>query len=153
MATFSSLTQNHLLQAVAEYDARGEEEFLAVHGFEPLPAYALVHQGQSYDLRAVVGVAHRFATGRLATAEEFASSMDVVVTILRRRGFGVTEPAAAVRTPTRSGTSRTPARSNAGSTRPRPTATRARTREEVPPAICPTCSMALPATGRCDDCG
>lgn len=29
----------------------------------------------------------------------------------------------------------------------------ARKREEVPPAICPSCFMQLPASGRCDTCG
>lgn len=28
-----------------------------------------------------------------------------------------------------------------------------RKRQEVPPAICPTCFMQLPASGRCDTCG
>ena len=28
-----------------------------------------------------------------------------------------------------------------------------RKREEAPPAICPTCFMQLPASGRCDTCG
>ena len=36
---------------------------------------------------------------------------------------------------------------------PRPRAEpAARKREEAPPAICPTCFMQLPASGRCDNC-
>lgn len=153
MATFSSLTRTHVLQAMDEYDSRGGEEFLSVHGFEPLPGYALVHEERRYDLRGVVGVAHRIATGRLATAEEFASSMDAVVTVLRRRGFEVVEPTAA-RVAARTTTART-ARAPRTAPAPRaPRATPTRTsRAEVPPAICPTCSMTLPATGICDDCG
>ncbi|MBC7292139.1 MAG: hypothetical protein H5T83_12500 [Actinotalea sp.] len=143
MATFSSVTRNHLLQAIAEHDSRGAEDFLALYDFQPLPGYAIVHEGSRYDLRGVVGVAHRIATGRLATAEEFASSMDAVVTILRRRGFEVVEPSAAARAASRS--------PRAART-PRTTTPRA-TRQEAPAAICPTCSMALPATGVCDDCG
>lgn len=151
MATFSSLTRHHVLQAMEEHDARGADAFLAVHGFEPLTSYALVHEGHSYDLRAVIGVAHRFATGRLATAEEFASSMDGVVAILRRRGFEVTEPASVVRAAARKAV-RAPARgTTTRSAGTRTTSTRGRA--ETPPAICPTCSMALPGTGICDDCG
>ena len=97
MATFSSVTRQHVLQALAEYDARGGEEFLEVYGFGPSGDYALIHDGLSYDSRAVLGVAHRFATGRLATSDDFSSDMQGAVAILRKRGFEVTEP----RTPPR----------------------------------------------------
>jgi hypothetical protein len=33
-----------------------------------------------------------------------------------------------------------------------PAAPKPRKREEPPPAICPTCFMQLPASGRCDTC-
>lgn len=149
MATFSSVTRTHVLQALAEYDTRGDDDFLAVYGFEPNPAYLLVHEGRTYDARAVLGVAHRFATGRLATPDEF-SSMEGAVAILRRREFDVTEPVVATRpapararrapsTPRGSGASRTPS-------------TRSSAAREVAPKICPTCSMTLPATGICDNC-
>ena len=142
MATFSSVTRQHVLQSIAEYDIRGGEQFLKLYGFEPSPGYALVHEDRSYDVAAILGVAHRFATGRLAPPEEFNSDRPGAVAILRRRGFGVSEPASASRpTPTRAPrTTRSPVA--------RATATR-----EAPPAICPTCSMTLPATGICDDCG
>jgi len=151
VATFSSVTQQHILQALAEYDARGAEQFLDVYGFAASDDHALLHEGRSYDSRAVLGVAHRFATGRLATPEEVESGFDGAVTILRRRGFTVSEPysapraaAPATRTPRAirpraSAASRTPSR--AVSTSP-----------ERIPTICPTCSMALPATGICDNC-
>ena len=149
VATFSSVTQQHILQALAEYDARGGPEFLDVYGFVPSDDYTLVHDGRSYDSRAVLGVAHRFATGRHATPEEVESGFDVAVTILRRRGFTVSEPSPAShrrvpatrtpRAPRASAPSRTPTRG-------------ARTAPERPPTICPTCSMALPGTGVCDNC-
>ena len=48
-----------------------------------------------------------------------------------------------------------PAAKRAKATAPRkPRAAPAtRKREEPPPAICPTCFMQLPASGRCDTCG
>jgi len=147
VATFSSVTRQHVLQALAEYDARGGEEFLEVYGFGPSRGYTLIHEGRSYDSRAVLGVAHRFATGRLATSDEFNGGMQGAVAILRKRGFEVTEPASASRA--------TPVRTPRAPRTPRATrspATRSPARE-TPPAICPTCSMALPATGVCDDCG
>lgn len=148
MATFSSVTRNHVLQALAEHDTRGGEDFLSVYGFEPLAGYGLVHEGSRYDLRAVLAVAHRHATGRLATPEEFANSLSAAVAILRRRGFEVVEPTAALRAMPRTTASRAPRAPRA----PRTSTSRV-TRQEAPPSICPTCSMALPATGVCDDCG
>ncbi|KQS98774.1 hypothetical protein [Cellulomonas sp. Leaf395] len=145
MATFSSVSRQHVLQAIAEYDSRGDTGFLDVYGFEPLPGYALLHDGRSYDLRAVVGVAHRLATGRLATSEEFGSSTDGAVAILRKRGFDVTEPVVALRP--------APVRSARAPRAPRTPVVRATAVREAPSAICPTCSMTLPATGICDECG
>ena len=141
VATFSSVTRQHVLQALAEYEARGGEEFLEVYGFGPSRGHALIHEGRSYDSRAILGVAHRFATGRLATSDEFSGGMQGAVAILRKRGFEVSEPASVSRAtrPRASRTTRSPA-------------TRSPARE-TPVAICPTCSMALPATGVCDDCG
>ena len=150
MATFSSVTEQHIRQALAEYDARGREQFLDVYGFTPSDAHPLVHEGHSYDSRAVLGVAHRFATGRIATPEEVESGFDSAVTILRRRGFTVSEPTSAPRvtapaTRTPRATTRAPAASRTPSRR-------VSAAPERTPTICPTCSMALPATGICDNC-
>ncbi|HWS58981.1 MAG TPA: hypothetical protein VN257_10605 [Actinotalea sp.] len=142
MATFSSVTRQHVLQAIAEHDSRGREAFLAAYGFEPASAYTLVHDGRGYDARVVLAVAHRFATGRLATPDEFAGSMQGAVAIARKRGFEVSGPASAPRP----ATPRTPRT-------PRAPAARSTAAREAPAAICPTCSMTLPATGVCDDCG
>ena len=150
MATFSSVTQQHILQALAEYDARGGQEFLDVYGFAPSDDHPLVHDGRSYDSRAVLGVAHRFATGRIATPEEVESGFHGALTILRRRGFTVSEPASTPRG--RAPATRTPRatpRSSAASRTPQPRVSTAPDRE---PMICPTCSMALPGTGVCDNC-
>jgi hypothetical protein len=154
VATFSSVRQQHVLQALAEYDARGREEFLDVYGFAPSDDYPVVHMGRNYDSRAVLGVAHRFATGRLATPEEVESGFDGAVTILRRRGFTVSEPySAARRTAPASRSPRPPQattpRASPGS---RTLARGVSTAPERTPTICPTCSMALPATGVCDNC-
>lgn len=151
MATFSSVTSQHLLRAIAEHDAVGPEDFLAAHGFTASDDVVLVHEGRRYDARAVMAVAHRHATGRLATPEEFRSSIDQAVTILRRRGFDVTGATASRPAPVRKAATRSASRTSGTSgtsrTPRRPAAS------DVAPAICPTCSMSLPATGICDDCG
>lgn len=148
MATFSSVTRQHVLQALAECDARGTEEFLRVYGFTPSPSYPLLHEGRSYDSKAILGVAHRFATGRLATADDFHGGMQDAVAILRKRGFEVSEPAMSVRPApqraVRTRAARTPVA--------RTPVSRSSAAREAEPVICPTCSMTLPATGICDNC-
>ena len=149
MAQFSSVTQQHLLQAIAEYDARGADDFLALYGFPPSTDQPLRHEGREYDARALLGVAHRFATGRLATPEEFHGGAKATATLLRRRGFEVAgpvveeAPARAART-TRTSTPRT--------STPRTTTPRTPARRKAPVVVCPTCFTALPATGVCDNC-
>lgn len=154
MATFSSVTRQHVLKTLAEHDDRGAEEFMAVYGFEPSGA-TLTHEGRTYDARAILGVAHRFATGRLARQEEFHGDLQATG-LLSRRGFEVSEPpsarraapAAAARAPRAPRAPREPRA-------PRASATKATTRTPVREeqlAICPTCFTALPATGVCDTC-
>jgi hypothetical protein len=138
------VTRQHILQAITEYDDRGRESFLGVYGFTPSPGRTLVHDGRTYDATAILGVAHRYATGRLATPDELEGGKVAVATILRKRGFEAN--GAAAETP-----ARTLARTSARTTRTAPA--RRASEPEEPPAICPTCFMALPATGVCDSCG
>jgi hypothetical protein len=149
------VTRQHILQAIAEYDERGGDSFLGVYGFGPSPELQLVHEGRSYHSTAILGVAHRFATGRLATSDEFHDDMSAAAALLRRHGFELAGPAVAV-----AAAPAAPARRAAAgrTTTPRTTAPRPSTRsaarraEERPPAICPTCFTVLPATGICDTC-
>ncbi len=145
MATFSSVTRQHVLQAIAEHDSRGDAEFLELYGFGRSSDYTLVHEGRDYDAQAILGVAHRYATGRLATSEEFHAGMQGAVTILRKRGFEVTEPVSVGYAP-RPRAVRTARTTRAPAVRSAPS-------REATVRICPTCSMTLPATGVCDDCG
>ena len=149
MATLSAVNRTHILTAIAEYDDRGAEGFLGVYGFTPSERSTFKHEGRTYDAVAILGVAHRYATGRLATADEFTGGKIDPATVLRKHGFEAAGPttSAPVRTPGRG------ARSTAATARSTSRSTSRRAAVEVPPAICPTCSMTLPATGICDDCG
>jgi hypothetical protein len=146
VATFSAVTRQHVLQAIAEYDSRGADDFLGVYGFAP-SGDTLEHEGRTYDALALVGVAHRYATGRLATSDEVGSGRHDAAAVLRRRGFAVDGPPAPV-APVRAAAA---PRSRAATPRKTPTP-RAAAPERVE-AICPTCFTALPATGICDNCG
>lgn len=159
MATFSAVTRQHILQAIAEYDERGGDGFLGVYGFDATPDLQLVHEGRSYHSTAILGVAHRFATGRVATSDEFHGDMAAAAAMLQRRGFEVAGTAVAVAAATpaparraAAGRTTSPRTSTPRTTAPRTPSTR-RSTEERPPVICPTCFTVLPATGICDTCG
>ena len=134
MATFSAVTRQHILQAITEYDSRGAENLLGVYGF-PASRDMFTHEGRTYDTKALLGVAHRYATGRAATTEELTGGQVDTATILRKRGFDV------------------PPRASTPTARKRPAPQRQNAVPEPEPTICPTCSMTLPGTGVCDDCG
>jgi hypothetical protein len=153
VATLSAVTHPHLLAAIAEYDERGKDAFIGVYGLQAAPTETLVHEGRSYDAAAIVGVAHRFATGRVAMTDELGKQADAVGALLRKHGFEVVAPRAAAAP--RTTTTRTPAGRTARATRATTTrtiTTRARGAEERPALICPTCFTQLPATGVCDTC-
>jgi hypothetical protein len=147
VATFSAVSRQHILQAIAEHDARGADDFLGVYGYGHT-AGSFEHEGRSYPAVAVLGVAHRFATGRQAMEDEFHGGADAALDLLARRGFDVPRPvvAAPAAAPKRT-RSAAPARPRSAA----PATPRVVKREEVV-TLCPTCSMALPATGRCDYC-
>lgn len=148
MATFSAVSRQHILQAIAEHDARGADDFLGVYGYSE-SAGSFDHEGRSYPAVAVVGVAHRFATGRQALEDEFHGGAETALALLGRRGFEVPRSvtaAAAAAAPKRTRTA-APAKPRTAA----PAKPKAVPREEVI-TLCPTCSMALPATGRCDYC-
>ena len=46
-----------VLRAMAEYEKLGREAFLSKHGYRPARSYYLVHNGRSYDSKAIAGVA------------------------------------------------------------------------------------------------
>jgi hypothetical protein len=64
----SDITAESVRQAMAEYDAAGREPFLRRHGFGPARSYELVCNGRRYDSKAIIGVAHGYATGRVLSA-------------------------------------------------------------------------------------
>lgn len=63
MAIHDNLTREHILQSIAECDDMGRDAFLERYRFGSARRYFLVHNGKRYDSKAIVGVAHKFATG------------------------------------------------------------------------------------------
>jgi hypothetical protein len=59
----SELTRQEILRATQEYDRLGREAFLDKYGFGQARSYLLVHNGKTYDSKAIVGAAHGLLTG------------------------------------------------------------------------------------------
>jgi hypothetical protein len=84
--SLSDLTRESVLAAVAEHDRLGREAFLAEHGFAEARSWLLVQDGRGYDSKAIVGVAHGYATGGPLAAAEFTGADATVGAALRRVG-------------------------------------------------------------------
>jgi 5-methylcytosine-specific restriction protein A len=80
-----------VLAALSEHDEIGAEAFRAKYGFDRSWKYSLVHNGKSYDSKAIAGAAHgRIAPGWAPLpASQFSGGKDHAVRNLRRLGFEV----------------------------------------------------------------
>ncbi|GGS48809.1 YDG/SRA domain-containing protein [Actinokineospora fastidiosa] len=83
------VTVESVRRAVAEFDRLGGDEFRSTYGFGPARKYVLVHEGRAYDSKAIVGVAHGFATGTFWRAADFTGGLASVVRVLQDLGFDV----------------------------------------------------------------
>lgn len=147
MPQFRLVTRIHVLSAIREYDQLGADEFLSKYGFGRERGYVLRERGKPYDSKAILGVAHKYATGTVAESHEFSGDATGAAKVLSELGFKVeyVDPDAPASRPraTRTATPRTPRpRQPARPTKPEPVV-----------VICPTCFTQLPtAGGECDYC-
>src|ERR1700678_4299195 len=82
------ITRTQVLAAIDEYDALGQDGFLAKYGFDRSRAYLLVHDGKTYDSKAVVGAAHGVGHGNQPlSAKQFSGGEATGGRLLRRLGF------------------------------------------------------------------
>jgi hypothetical protein len=140
---FNLVTRIHVLSAIREYDQLGAGEFLSKYGFGPERHYALRERGKNYDSKAILGVAHRYATGTPAKSEEFSGGLDGAVKWLSDLEFTVVALDAGGKPATKKA-------STPRATKPKPPARPAKPEPVI--ALCPTCYTQLPATGICDYC-
>jgi HNH endonuclease len=87
LVALSDITRDGVLRAMAEYDELGADEFLARYGFAPARLYRVAEYGRQYDSKAIVGVAHGYATGQLLSARDFSGGQQTVVKTLEALGF------------------------------------------------------------------
>ncbi|WP_137725576.1 hypothetical protein [Prescottella subtropica] len=88
-ADLSALTHRSVLDAIAESDTLGRAAFLQRRGFAQAKNYRLVHEGRFYDSKAIVGVAHGYATGDFVDNTGFSGGLATVAECLSRLGFVV----------------------------------------------------------------
>jgi hypothetical protein len=164
MPDWSKVRREHVRAAMAECDRLGSREFLARNHFGRGHAWTMWDHGTEYDPSAILGVAYLLATGSAPTRDDLRGDLDAASRVLSGLGFDVEvdEEAAAAQPPPRKAAVKAPAR-KATATRTAPAAKpaprkvvpatrRPTTSPEPPQKICPTCYMALPATGICDTC-
>jgi hypothetical protein len=92
MAVGELTSRDAVLAAIAEYDALGQEAFLAKHGYGRGLRYYLVHEGRRYDSKAIAGVAYGYQCpdrGPLSRMQ-FTGGAASVVRRLERLQFHVT---------------------------------------------------------------
>ena len=173
MPDWSQVSRTHVLQAMEEYDRIGDREFLRRYGFGRSRVYTVWSNGQEYDTTAILGAAYFHATGTPAGSGDFSGGEQGAAKVLQEKGFDVAvneveaaaEELRAARRPARSTARSTAGSGRAGATRAsadRPAAPRKVTASRPAPRktaaaapvlrICPTCNMALPASGNCDFC-
>ncbi|WP_372730148.1 hypothetical protein [Nocardioides sp.] len=92
MPDLSNVTRDDVMAALAEYDKLGGDEFLSRYGFGPSREYVLLHGERSYDSKAILGVAHRYATGAALSSQDFSGGRSGAAKVLRALGFEVSGP-------------------------------------------------------------
>jgi len=137
MPDWSLVRGQHVLMAIEECDAVGRKDFLGRHGFGRARAYTLWHHGNEYDPEAILGAAHLHATGRAVTRDELSGGEHGAAKVLTDLGFDVV----AEKQPVAPRRARKAAPARTRTTAPEPVV-----------ALCPSCHVAVPATGICDFC-
>jgi 5-methylcytosine-specific restriction protein A len=90
MVSLAALTERTaVLEAIKDFDRRGREDFLRHHQFGKAKWWYLIHGGNQYDSKAIVGVAVGIQTGRPLTTKDFNGGEGSVVRKLRSLGFAV----------------------------------------------------------------
>jgi predicted restriction endonuclease len=91
--SLADVTADAVLAALAEHDSLGQQDFLTRYGFRPARKFVLIHEGRSYDSKAILGAAHQHATGQPLPAANFNGG-EQTITRLLGLGFDVRDTSA-----------------------------------------------------------
>jgi predicted restriction endonuclease len=93
----NDVTREAVLAAISEYEQLGQDAYLARHGFKRARKFVLFHDDRVFDSKAIIGGAHRYATGAPLAAAEFSGGERTVVARLSALGFDVRDTSAVIR--------------------------------------------------------
>jgi hypothetical protein len=82
--------REHVISAIAVCDDMGRDKFLNHYGFYRALRYVIQYKGHDYDSKAIIAVAHKFASssGAPLKSKDFSGGQ-LVVRLLQRLGFHV----------------------------------------------------------------
>jgi hypothetical protein len=89
VVSWTRVARADVVRAIEEYDRLGQARFLAEHGFGRATAYLLIYHGRSYDSKAILGVAYKFATGVRLGAQDFNGGIYGAAGVLGKLGFEI----------------------------------------------------------------
>lgn len=153
MSLLNSIDRPHVLTAIETWDAAGGGNYMLVRG--GVSTHVLLHDGREYDAAAIAGIAHGLATGRTLTAADIPGGSAAASKALLRLGFDIRDDSPPVTERVPGARSTTPRATRATTTRTTAPRTTGRPRiaaSDRVDKLCPTCFIALPATGICDQC-
>jgi hypothetical protein len=86
---WTSVTPDHVVRAIHEYDRLGADRFFAEYGYAPTTTYDLVWDQHRYPPKAILGTAYEFATGQRLASTDFEGGRSGAVRVLGTLGFTV----------------------------------------------------------------
>ena len=89
MVAWDSVSRDHVLRAIKEYDRLGPERFFSEHGFAPTTTYELVWEERRYPPKAILGTAYELATGHRLDSGDFEGGKTGAVGVLGKLGFTI----------------------------------------------------------------
>jgi 5-methylcytosine-specific restriction protein A len=87
--SLADVTRDAVLPTISEFKEIGRKQFLEKYGFGPARAYFVEYEGEYFDSKAIVGVAHGISGDRPWRAEDFSGGDRTVAQRLKQIGFTV----------------------------------------------------------------
>src|SRR3954454_20523854 len=85
--SLTDVHQEHVLNAIEEFEVVGRETFLGRYGSAEASRYVVVYRGREYDSDALARSAHGFAQGRSPRSSNLVSASKAIAAHLAKLGF------------------------------------------------------------------
>jgi hypothetical protein len=87
--SLSDISREDVIQAIGEFRKRGRYMFLNDYGYHVSTKYLLRYEGELFDSKAVLGVAHKFSNRRPLVWKDFNGGLNGAAGRLERLGFEI----------------------------------------------------------------